>query len=155
MFVAGAVSLHKNGWRNTKLLPGTNLKMRNPDEILASVKSCNQGEERNRVLAPWPVSKKNLWLGMSLAEMLTNPISTPLPISDLHFFVLEGWKEKIPAYRGTVLPTHFQEQVSQRTWLHLPQSVRRCFVATCRNKKTCFMDCHRRACGRAQCKGEE
>ena len=60
---------------------------------------------------------KNLWLGMSLPEMLTNPISTPLPISDLHFFVLEGRKEKIPAYRGTGAPTHFQEQVSRRTWL--------------------------------------
>ena len=49
---------------------------------------------------------KNLWLGMSLPEMLTNPISTPLSISDLHFFVLEGRKEKIPAYRGTGAPTH-------------------------------------------------
>ena len=62
---------------------------------------------------------KNLWLGMSLPEMLTNPISTPLSISDLHFFVLEGRKEKIPAYRGTGAPTHFQEQVGWGTWLGL------------------------------------
>ena len=60
---------------------------------------------------------KNLWLGMSLPEMMTNPISTPLSISDLHFFMLEGRKEKLPAYRGTVAPTHFQEQVGWGTWL--------------------------------------
>ena len=31
--------------------------------------------------------------------------------------VLEGWKEKFPAYRGSVVPTHFQKQVSWGTWL--------------------------------------
>ena len=48
-------------------------------------------------------------------SQVPQPTPTHLPISDLHFFVLEGWKEKIPAYRGTGIPTHFQEQVSRRT----------------------------------------
>ena len=34
-------------------------------------------------------------------SQVPQPTPTHLPISDLHFFVLEGWKEKIPAYRGT------------------------------------------------------
>ena len=33
--------------------------------------------------------------------------------------VLEGWKEKFPAYRGSVVPTHFQKQVGWGTWLIL------------------------------------
>ena len=30
---------------------------------------------------------------------------------------LGEWKEKFPAYRGSVVPTHFQKQVSWGTWL--------------------------------------
>ena len=33
--------------------------------------------------------------------------------------VLEGWKEKFPAYRGSVVPTHFQKQVGWGTWLYI------------------------------------
>ena len=61
---------------------------------------------------------KKLWLGMGIPEMMTKyPISSPFPMSTLNFFLLEVWKEKLPAYWGTGFPTHFQEQVSRRTWL--------------------------------------
>ena len=61
---------------------------------------------------------KKLWLGMGIPEMMTKyPISSPFPMSTLNFFLLEVWKEKLPAYRGTGFPTYFQEQVSRRTWL--------------------------------------
>ena len=33
--------------------------------------------------------------------------------------VLERWKEKFPAYRGSVVPTHFQKQVGWGTWLYI------------------------------------
>ena len=44
-------------------------------------------------------------------------IHMSIHMSTLIFFVLEVWKEKLPAYWGTGFPTHFQEQVSRRTWL--------------------------------------
>ena len=54
---------------------------------------------------------------MWLREMYRNPISTLWTILCLKNFRPEGWKEKFPAYRGYVLPTHFQEQVRRGTWL--------------------------------------
>ena len=89
--------------------------MRNPSGTPASSKSCILAEDKNGVQTARPVSEKKV--GLEHVASLDVEQSNKHPLGHVlsKLAALGGWKEKSPAYRGSVVPTHFQKQVSWGT----------------------------------------
>ena len=87
--------------------------MRNPSGTTASSKSCILQEDENGVQTARPVSEKKV--GLEHVASLDVEQSNKHPLGHVlsKLAALGGWKEKFPAYRGSVVPTHFQEWIGE------------------------------------------
>ena len=87
--------------------------MRNPTAIPASIKSCILAEDKNGVQTARPVSEKKVGLEHVASCDVEQSNEHPLGHVLSKLAALGRWKEKFPAYRGSVVPTHFQEWVGE------------------------------------------
>ena len=89
--------------------------MRNPTGTTGASKSCILQEDENGVQTARSVIEKKVELEHVASCDVDQSNEHPLGHVLSKLAALEGWKEKFPAYRGSVGPTHFQKQVSWGT----------------------------------------
>ena len=87
--------------------------MRNPTGTTGASKSCILQEDENGVQTARSVIEKKVELEHVASCDVDQSNEHPLGHVLSKLAALGGWKEKFPAYRGSVVPTHFQEWVGE------------------------------------------